>query len=140
MFRHLKTHHGFMKAYAGALIDRLIGPGAVFLLSCSASMICAIATLFRWIEHDANPKVTSWFDSLYFTVTTMTGVGFGDIVPVTHGGRVVSMLAMLAGTAIFAGFTALIASAIIDTDRDSRWADREGRRTRTGREPSSPRS
>ncbi|MDZ4772296.1 MAG: potassium channel family protein [Planctomycetota bacterium] len=120
----MKSHHGFMKAYARALIDKLTGPGAVFLVSCSISMTCAIATLFRWIEHDANPNVTDWFDSLYFTVTTMTGVGFGDIVPVTHGGRVVSMLAMLAGTAIFAGFTALIASAIFETDRDPRWEDR----------------
>lgn len=125
MFRRVRRHHGFMKAYARALFDKLTGPGAGFLLSCTVSLICIIATLFRWAEHGANPNIDDWFDSLYFTVTTMTGVGFGDIVPVTHAGRLVSMAAMLLGTALFAGFTALIASAIIEADRDPRWAVHE---------------
>ncbi|GGO84308.1 hypothetical protein GCM10012280_15490 [Wenjunlia tyrosinilytica] len=34
-------------------------------------------------------------DSLYFTVTVFATVGFGDIVPVTSGARIVTMLQML---------------------------------------------
>lgn len=110
-----------MKSYGRALAAQLTGPGAVFLLSCTATAIAVTATLFLWVEREANPLVKSWFDALYMTINTMTGVGYGDIVPVTTGGRTIAMLAMLGGTALFAAYTALVASAILEVGRDARW-------------------
>lgn len=112
-----------MTSYGRALLAHLTGPGAVFLLSCTATAIALTATLFWWAEHDANPSISRWFDALYLTVNTMTGVGYGDLVPVSTAGRIVAMGAMLGGTALFAAYTALLASAILAVGRERRWGE-----------------
>lgn len=73
------------------------------------------------IEREANARLDTWFDALYLTVRTMTGVGYGAIAPITTAGRTVAMLAMLFRMAIFAGFTALFASAILEIGRSRGW-------------------
>ena len=45
--------------------------------------------------------------------TTVTTVGFGDIVPATFEGRIVGIFLMLLGTAIFACYVALISDAFL---------------------------
>jgi voltage-gated potassium channel len=51
-------------------------------------------------EHDANPLFTDYFTALYFGLTTLTTVGFGDITPVTFQGRIVVMASILAGVIV----------------------------------------
>ena len=55
------------------------------------------AGLFYSLESGANPKVGSYGDALYYTVITLTTVGFGDIVPVTSSGRMVTTIMVLSG-------------------------------------------
>lgn len=51
-----------------------------------------------WVlEHGRNPGIRSFGDALYWSVVTVTTVGYGDISPVTPEGRV------LAGTLAFLG-------------------------------------
>jgi hypothetical protein len=52
-------------------------------------------------------------DSLYFTVTVFTSVGFGDIVPVTAGGRTVVVVQMLADLIVLG----LVLKAVVDAAR-----------------------
>lgn len=44
----------------------------------------------------------SFFDALYWATVTLTTVGYGDLVPVTRIGRLVSMLSSLFGMAVIA--------------------------------------
>ncbi|MBL8858322.1 MAG: two pore domain potassium channel family protein [Planctomycetes bacterium] len=113
-----------MTAYGRDLFDKLTGPVGVFLISGSITLILCTAGLFLWAEGEANPRINGFFDALYLSVTTLTGVGYGDLVPLSRAGRVVAMAAMLGGTALFAGYTALIATAIIDVGRNPRWSGR----------------
>ncbi|WP_439027147.1 ion transporter [Haloarchaeobius sp. DT45] len=55
------------------------------------------AGLFYAVESAANPRVANFGDAFYFTVVTLTTVGFGDIVPVTSGGRLVTTAAIISG-------------------------------------------
>lgn len=43
----------------------------------------------------------SWFDSLYFTVSTISTVGFGDITPLSTVGKIIVILLIIFGIAIF---------------------------------------
>jgi len=60
-------------------------------------LLFATAGLFYGTEHTANPGVDTYGDAVYYTVVTLTTVGFGDIVPRTPGGRWVTVSSILAG-------------------------------------------
>lgn len=53
------------------------------------------AGLFYSVEVGANPNITNFGDGFYFTVITLSTVGFGDIVPATQLGRWVTVAAVL---------------------------------------------
>lgn len=55
------------------------------------------AGLFYSVEHGVNPGVATFGDAFYYTVVTITTVGFGDIVPVTAVGRWVTVGGIIAG-------------------------------------------
>ncbi len=52
-------------------------------------------------QHRWNPGITSYSDALYFTVTTLTTTGFGDITLPGTTGRLLSVVIMLAGVTLF---------------------------------------
>jgi voltage-gated potassium channel len=55
------------------------------------------AGLFYTVEHAVNPDVDTFGDAFYYTVVTLSTVGFGDILPVTQAGRAVTVASILAG-------------------------------------------
>jgi voltage-gated potassium channel len=52
-------------------------------------------------QHNHNPKIATYTDALYFTVTTLTTTGFGDIVLEGPYGRLMVVGIMLLGFALF---------------------------------------
>lgn len=65
----------------------------IFLLVTSAVVYEA--------QVDINPEVNTFSDALYFTVTTVTTTGFGDITLRGETGRLISMVIMIAGISLF---------------------------------------
>jgi voltage-gated potassium channel len=53
--------------------------------------------LFFYVEKDVNPGVSNFGDAFYFTVVALTTVGFGDITPLSGGGKWVTVLMILSG-------------------------------------------
>ena len=53
--------------------------------------------LFFYVENQSNTLVDNFGDALYFTVVTLTTVGFGDITPVSQGGRWITILMIFSG-------------------------------------------
>lgn len=64
------------------------------------TLVSVSTGLIYTAEHDANPMFTDYFTALYFGLTTLTTVGFGDITPVTFQGRLVVMASILAGVIV----------------------------------------
>lgn len=52
-------------------------------------------------QHRANPQIANYADALYFTVTTLTTTGFGDITLPGTSGRLLSVLIMIFGVSLF---------------------------------------
>ena len=64
-------------------------------------------------EHEAQPDVyRSVFDGLWWAVVTMTTVGYGDIYPITAGGRIFTGAILFIGLGIIAVPTGLISSSL----------------------------
>lgn len=51
----------------------------------------------------------SWLDALYFTVITLTTVGYGDFSPATPGGKIFTMIYILLGLGILSSFIVMMA-------------------------------
>ena len=79
---------------------------AVFL-STVVLIVVTLGTVMYVIEGPAN-GFTSIPISIYWAVTTMTTVGFGDIVPQTAGGRAIATLMMLMGWGVLAVPTGIV--------------------------------
>jgi voltage-gated potassium channel len=58
-------------------------------------------------------RVSSFFDALWWSASTITTVGYGDIYPVTAIGRVIAVFTMLVGVSTLAVVTARIAKFLI---------------------------
>ncbi|MGC9517752.1 MAG: potassium channel family protein [Methanomicrobiales archaeon] len=88
----------------------------IFLLSSTAFLIA---------ENNVNPEVKTYEDSAWYTVTTMTTTGYGDIVPITLIGRILGVIMMVTGVAFTGYATASVASMLIDKFREEKDKDRE---------------
>ncbi len=85
-------------------------------------MVFAVAVLLAahliwWLERRHNddfakPYRRGLWDSFYWSIVTMSTVGYGDKVARRTGGRAFSLLWITFGTLLFAAFTASIASAL----------------------------
>jgi voltage-gated potassium channel len=53
--------------------------------------------LFYYVENTINPGIDTFGDAFYFAVVALTTVGFGDITPMSEGGRWVTVLMILSG-------------------------------------------
>ncbi len=53
------------------------------------------------MQRPINGSINDYMDALYFTVTTLTTTGFGDIILVGSTGRLLSVVIMMVGVALF---------------------------------------
>ena len=66
-----------------------------------AVFVFLVTGLVFALQFGANPGIESYIDALYFTVATLTTTGFGDITLAGNLGRVLSVLIMIVGVALF---------------------------------------
>ena len=74
----------------------------------------------HFADRDAFPTIGR---GLWWSVQTVTTVGYGDAVPATVAGRLVAALVMLAGIAFIAVLTAVITASFIENARRRRGLD-----------------
>lgn len=53
------------------------------------------------LQAESNPAINNYIDALYFTITTLTTTGFGDITLVGSAGRLLAVVIMIVGVALF---------------------------------------
>lgn len=66
-----------------------------------------------YFENEAQPEhFSSIFDSLWWAIITLTTVGYGDVYPITVGGKVFTFFILMIGLGIVAIPTGIISSAL----------------------------
>ncbi len=107
LFRYNKAIWHYRRAFAIAKDELILfGSTACIVLYLSAAGI-------YYFENEAQPEVfKSVFHSLWWALATLTTVGYGDIYPITTGGRVFTFFVLAIGIGIIALPTGLIGSAL----------------------------
>ena len=112
----ISKYNDALRRFAIAL--KIIKPElALFFILTSIFLFLSAAGIY-YFENEAQPELfASIFHSLWWAIITLTTVGYGDIYPITIGGRVFTFLILLLGMSIITVPTGLIASAL-STARD----------------------
>jgi voltage-gated potassium channel len=84
----------------------------LLLVACATVALGAVV-VFR-LEADENKSIRHFGDALWWAITTVTTVGYGDIFPVTPEGRLVAVVLMLTGIGVIGVFTATVASLLLE--------------------------
>jgi voltage-gated potassium channel len=78
-------------------------------------VVSALAVLH--VESDLG-NITSGEDALWWSLATMTTVGYGDFYPVTTGGRVIGMFLMVTGIGLLGSVLARLAATMTDYEQE----------------------
>jgi voltage-gated potassium channel len=107
LVRYTNAVQRFRRAFVIARDD-------LVLFGVSALIVLYLAAIGVYhFEHEAQPeRFTSVFDSLWWAVATLTTVGYGDIYPITPGGRLFTFFVLVLGLGFVAVPSGLIASAL----------------------------
>jgi voltage-gated potassium channel len=119
LLRLLRLVHAFGVAAMGfRLAQRHFGKKKFHyvLLVGFATVVGGAVAVFA-LEAGENANIRHFGDALWWAVTTVTTVGYGDITPVTPEGRVVAVLLMLTGIGVIGVFTATAASHLFEEQR-----------------------
>ena len=71
------------------------------LIGASAAYLLLLILLYRLENAAGNPGFASFWDAIWFSLVTMTTVGYGDITPVTAGGKIIGILFALCCYVVF---------------------------------------
>ena len=97
------------RAYRGAV--RLVHVD--FLVVYAIGLVLLIATFVMSAERGHNSELDSFPDALWWSIATVTTVGYGDVVPVTQVGRAFAYVLMIGGIGLFGALTANFASILV---------------------------
>jgi voltage-gated potassium channel len=121
LFRLLRLLR-LVRAFAGVgramtSVERLANhKGLVWLFVAwiGVMFLCAVGVYVS--EVGVNPGIQSPLDALWWGLTTMTTVGYGDIYPTTGEGRLAAAVLLILGIGLYSAITATITSFLVTGD------------------------
>ena len=90
---------------------------SVFLTSLLLGAFASVSILIAEDGPEANIKNAE--DAIWWTVSTMTTVGYGDKYPTTTEGRIIAAVVMFAGVGLFGSLSGLIAAFFLGKSGES---------------------
>lgn len=109
LFRYAKSIQTFTSVIAAKKFEFLT-------LLIFASIIVFVSSVLIYVMEANNPDspIDTLFEALYWSIVTISTVGYGDITPTTEAGRTVAMFVIVAGIAVFSFTTSLIVTAFTE--------------------------
>jgi len=91
VIRHLRGLSGFFARNEEIIFSALNLAVFVFVVTAAVYVL----------QVPVNDSINNYTDALYFTITTLTTTGFGDVILVGSTGRLLSVVIMIVGVALF---------------------------------------
>jgi voltage-gated potassium channel len=88
---------------------------ATTILSAAVLIIFSSIAVLAF-ETEPASNIRTPFDAIWWAVSTMTTVGYGDKVPMTIEGKIVAMVLMVVGVGLFGVLTGLFARLFVEPD------------------------
>ncbi len=80
-----------------------------YLLFAAAGIVVTGSFLIFSVESQhPDSQINSMLDAVWWTVSTVTTVGYGDIVPVTETGKIIAIFFMIFGISMLAIFLSVL--------------------------------
>lgn len=110
LLRLLVLFGAMQKAIGGAIRGRVL-----IYAAFSAILLIYVAALASLDEERGQPgsRINNFGDAVWWAITTVTTVGYGDVSPVTTPGKVIAVFLMIGGISLVGLVTATLASWII---------------------------
>lgn len=83
------------------------------ILAFTVGMILWASVFYHFVEG------WSWLDSVYFSVVTISTVGFGDFSPETAAGKIFTMAYIIVGLGIFVTAATTVADTILSQEDET---------------------
>ncbi len=109
LFRYAKS----FQMLAGVLATKKFEFITLALFSSIVIFVSCVLIYVMEANNEASP-INTLFDALYWSIVTISTVGYGDVTPATDAGRFVAMIVIIAGIAVLAFTTSLVVSALTD--------------------------
>ncbi len=112
IYRHLGVQH------RGELLRDILknrSKYASFLVGLLAIIVLSSASVLvlQFESADRHALITTGWDAFWYSIVTITTVGYGDYYPVTVGGRITGIFIMITGVGIIGALASLMASLLI---------------------------
>lgn len=87
------------------------------LLMIMISIILFSSIMILEVEMFApEAKIKNYGDAVWWSVVTISTVGYGDLYPVTWEGKLIASILMISGVGLFGTFTAFLASVFMESE------------------------
>lgn len=115
IFRYSKAIQRFKNAFLEVKEELIL-----FLVATGFLLFIAAVCIY-YFENPAQPEqFKSIFHCLWWAVATLTTIGYGDIYPITAGGKIFTSFIVIIGLGIIAVPTGLLASALTKTIKEDK--------------------
>lgn len=103
-----------LKKETKKLLRALTHPTFIYLTIVGNMILFGATTIVYFLERNINPKMTTFFDYIWWGVSTTTTIGYGDMLPITLLGRIIAIGLMYTGAVLFVTFTGVILTVLME--------------------------
>ena len=91
------------------------GQYAAIITAALALIVLATGSVLvlQFESQSPHANIKSGWDALWYSIVTITTVGYGDRYPVTMGGRIAAIFIMLMGVGIIGALASILASVLV---------------------------
>ena len=115
-----------LKLFTKALVS--VREQLLFTLFLSALTILFSASAIYYLENEAQPdKFSSITESVWWATISLATVGYGDVYPITVGGKIFATIISLVGIGVVAIPTGVISASFVEEIYKERLKRKEGK-------------